>query len=140
MYNPITETINPKEAVLFSCGGVNEVARQFAEMLQYCKRKKLHVVDIFADLIALLIKALLKTEIKFCANFCPRKPTLTWFLNIKLILSRTKLTTDRWGFLTGIHRAPCSSLHNRSASILNLHLSDIFWAFQSSLNNYKNIK
>lgn len=27
MYNPITETINPKEAVLFSCGGVNEAAR-----------------------------------------------------------------------------------------------------------------
>ena len=49
MYNPITETINPKEAVLFSCGGVNEVARQFAEMLQYCKRKNLHVVDIFFE-------------------------------------------------------------------------------------------
>ena len=49
MYNPITETINPKEAVLFSCGGVNEVARQFAEMLQYCKRKNLHIVDIFFE-------------------------------------------------------------------------------------------
>ena len=36
MYNPITETINPREAVLFSCGDVNEVARQFAEMLTYC--------------------------------------------------------------------------------------------------------
>ena len=36
MNNLITETINPREAVLFSCGGVNEVARQFAEMLIYC--------------------------------------------------------------------------------------------------------
>ena len=49
MYNPMIETINPREAVLFSCGGVNEVARHFAEMLKYCKKKKLHVVDIFFD-------------------------------------------------------------------------------------------
>lgn len=49
MYNPMIETINPREAVLFSCGGVNEVARQFAEMLQYCKRKNLHVVDVFFE-------------------------------------------------------------------------------------------
>ena len=49
MYNLITETINPWEAVLFSCGGVTDVAKQFAEMLQYCKRKNLHVVDIFFD-------------------------------------------------------------------------------------------
>lgn len=49
MNNPITETINPKVAALFSCGGVNEVARQFAEMLQYCKRKNLHVVDVFFE-------------------------------------------------------------------------------------------
>ena len=49
MTNTINETINPKEAILFSCGGVNEVARQFAEMLQYCKRKNLHVVDIFFE-------------------------------------------------------------------------------------------
>lgn len=34
MTNTINEKINPKEAVLFSCGGVNEVARQFAEMLK----------------------------------------------------------------------------------------------------------
>ena len=49
MTNTINETINPREAVLFSCGGVNEVARQFAEMLQYCKRKNLHVVDVFFE-------------------------------------------------------------------------------------------
>ena len=49
MNNPITETINSKAAVLFSCGGVNEVARQFAEMLTYCKRKNLHVVDVFFE-------------------------------------------------------------------------------------------
>ena len=77
MTNTINETINPNESVLFIYGNLNEVARQFAEMLKYCKKKKLHVVDIFAGLSALRIKALLKTEIKFCANFCPRKPTLT---------------------------------------------------------------
>lgn len=49
MYNPITETINPREAVLFSCGGLEEVAKQFAEMLRYCKRKNLHVVDVFFE-------------------------------------------------------------------------------------------
>lgn len=49
MTNTINETINQREAVSFSCGGVNEVARQFAEMLQYCKRKNLHVVDIFFE-------------------------------------------------------------------------------------------
>lgn len=52
MTNIITETINPREAVLFSCGGLEEVARQFAEMLQYCKRKNLHVVDVFLKLPA----------------------------------------------------------------------------------------
>lgn len=50
MNNPITETINLREAVLFSCGGVNEVVKQFAEMLQYSKRKNLHVVDVFLKL------------------------------------------------------------------------------------------
>jgi hypothetical protein len=49
MTNQILETINPKTAVLFICGGVNEVARQFAEMLRYCKRKNLHIVDVFFD-------------------------------------------------------------------------------------------
>ena len=49
MYNLITENINPREAVLFSCGGLDEVARQFSEMLRYCKRKNLHVVDIFFE-------------------------------------------------------------------------------------------
>ena len=49
MNNLITENINPKEAVLFSCGGVNEVAKQFADILQYCKRKNLHIVDIFFE-------------------------------------------------------------------------------------------
>lgn len=49
MKNTINETINPKESVLFIYGNLNEVARQFAEMLQYCKRKNLHVVDIFFE-------------------------------------------------------------------------------------------
>lgn len=50
MTNTINETINSPKAVLFSCGGVNEVARQFAEMLTYCKRKNLHIVDVFLKL------------------------------------------------------------------------------------------
>ena len=37
MINPITETINSKEAVLFIYGNLSEVTRQFAEMLKYCK-------------------------------------------------------------------------------------------------------
>ena len=49
MNNLITETINSKEAVLFIYGNLSEVTRQFAEMLQYCKKKKLHVVDMFFD-------------------------------------------------------------------------------------------
>ena len=49
MINQITETINPQEAVLFIYGNLSEVAGQFAEMLKYCKKKKLHVVDIFFD-------------------------------------------------------------------------------------------
>lgn len=49
MTNTINETINPKESVLFIYGNLSEVARQFAEMLKYCKNKKLHVVDIFFD-------------------------------------------------------------------------------------------
>jgi len=49
MLNPITETINAKEAVLFIYGNLSEVARQFAEMLRYCKRKNLHIVDVFFD-------------------------------------------------------------------------------------------
>ena len=49
MTNTINETINPREAVLFSCGGLEEVAKQFSEMLRYCKRKNLHVVDVFFE-------------------------------------------------------------------------------------------
>lgn len=49
MTNTINETINSPKAVLFSCGAVTEVAKQFAEMLQYCKRKNLHIVDVFFE-------------------------------------------------------------------------------------------
>lgn len=49
MINQITETINPKEAVLFLCGTLRDIAGQFAEVLTYCKKKKLHVVDMFFD-------------------------------------------------------------------------------------------
>lgn len=50
MTNIINEKINPREAVLFSCDGLEEVAKQFSEMLRYCKRKNLHVVDVFLRL------------------------------------------------------------------------------------------
>lgn len=46
MNHLISKTINPKETILFIYGNLSEVARQFAEMLKYCKKKKLHVVDI----------------------------------------------------------------------------------------------
>lgn len=49
MTTTITETINSKEAVLFLCGTLRDIAGQFAEILQYCKKKKLHVVDMFFD-------------------------------------------------------------------------------------------
>lgn len=49
MNHLISKTINPKETILFIYGNLSEVARQFAEMLKYCKKKKLHVVDIFFD-------------------------------------------------------------------------------------------
>lgn len=55
MTNLITETINTKEAVLFIYGNLNEVTRQFAEMLKYCKKKKLHVVDMFFDISTISI-------------------------------------------------------------------------------------
>ena len=45
MNHLISKTINPKETILFIYGNLSEVARQFAEMLNYCKKKKLHVVD-----------------------------------------------------------------------------------------------
>ena len=45
----ITETINPKEAILFMCGGIDIVSKQFTEMLKYCKKKNLRVVDMFFD-------------------------------------------------------------------------------------------
>ena len=49
MTNQILETINPQIAVLFMCGGVNEVARQFLDMLRYCKNKHLHIDNLFFD-------------------------------------------------------------------------------------------
>ena len=49
MANTINETINPKAAILFIYENLREVTKQFAEMLQYCKKKKLHVVDMFFD-------------------------------------------------------------------------------------------
>lgn len=85
MTNIISETINPREAVLFSCGGVNEVARQFAEMLTYCKRKNLHVVDIFFETSG--IKSYEKDCMnKFLDYLNVIKPSKRWcFIQEKLI-------------------------------------------------------
>ena len=49
MDNSITETGTAKHAVLFMCGSLNEVTKQFAEMLKHCQKKNLHVVDMFFD-------------------------------------------------------------------------------------------
>ena len=49
MDNLITETGTSKHAVLFMCGSLNEVTKQFAEMLKHCQKKNLHVVDMFFD-------------------------------------------------------------------------------------------
>lgn len=95
MYNPMIETINPQEAVLFSCGGVNEVARQFAEMLQYCKRKNLHIVDVFfetsgikfyeKDCINKLLDYLKRNKTKQVVVFHSRKTYLK-YLDISKLL------------------------------------------------------
>lgn len=49
MANLINETINTKEAILFMCGGVNEISQQFAEMHSYCRKKHLHIADFFFE-------------------------------------------------------------------------------------------
>lgn len=49
MTNQILETINPQTAVLFMYGNLNDVARQFLEMLRYCKNKHLHINNLFFD-------------------------------------------------------------------------------------------
>lgn len=49
MINPIIETANKHEAILFLCGSLRDVAGQFADMLKYCKKKDLRIVDMFFD-------------------------------------------------------------------------------------------
>lgn len=49
MINPLNETINRHEALLFLYGSLRDIAGQFTEVLQYCKKKKLHIVDMFFD-------------------------------------------------------------------------------------------
>ena len=95
MYNPITENINPREAVLFSRGGLDEVARQFSEMLRYCKRKNLHVVDVFfetsgiksyeKDCINKLLDYLKRNKTKQAVVFYSRKTYLKYVDISKLL-------------------------------------------------------
>lgn len=49
MINTITETINRHEAVLFLYGHFRDMTGQFADMLKYCNKKNLRVVDMFFD-------------------------------------------------------------------------------------------
>jgi len=49
MTNTINESKRQKPAVLFMCGGINEISTQFVVMLQYCRRKNLKVVDFFFE-------------------------------------------------------------------------------------------
>ena len=44
------ETDNAKQAVLFMCGGINEIAEQIITMLRYCWKKHLKIVDLFLDM------------------------------------------------------------------------------------------
>lgn len=50
MTNILDETTNAKQAVLFICGGINEIAEQIVTMLRYCWKKHLKIVDIFLDM------------------------------------------------------------------------------------------
>lgn len=49
MTDTLTETKFSKQAVLFACGRINKVAKQFADMLKYCKNKHLHITDVFFE-------------------------------------------------------------------------------------------
>jgi len=53
MIEALTETKFSKQAVLFACGGTKKVAKQFADMLKYCKNKHLHIIDVFFETSAL---------------------------------------------------------------------------------------
>lgn len=53
MTDALTETKFSKQAVLFACGGINKVAKQFADMLKYCRNKHLHITDVFFETSAL---------------------------------------------------------------------------------------
>jgi len=49
MTDTLTETKFSKQAVLVACGGIKKVAKQFADMLKYCKNKHLHITDVFFE-------------------------------------------------------------------------------------------
>lgn len=49
MTDTINETINAKEAVLFACNSMNELTRRFGEMLKYCAKNKLRIVNVFFE-------------------------------------------------------------------------------------------
>ena len=49
MTDTINETINVKEAVLFACNSMNELTRRFGEMLKYCAKNKLRIVNVFFE-------------------------------------------------------------------------------------------
>jgi len=95
MTNILDETTNAKQAILFSCGGVNEVAKQFAEMLTYCKRKNLHIVDIFfetsgiksyeKDCMNKLVDYLKRSKTKRAVVFYSRKTYLKYVDISKLL-------------------------------------------------------
>ena len=50
MTDTLDETANAKQAVLFMCGGINEITEQIITMLRYCWKKHLKIVDIFLDM------------------------------------------------------------------------------------------
>ena len=50
MTDTLDETANAKQAILFICGGINEIAEQIVTMLHYCWKKHLKIVDLFLDM------------------------------------------------------------------------------------------
>ena len=94
MDNLITETGTAKHAVLFMCGSLNEITKQFAEMLKHCQKKNLHVVDMFFDTSTIksqeekcfdqLLDYLKRNKTKIAVVFYSRKDFYKFLLPQKL--------------------------------------------------------
>lgn len=94
MTNLMIETTKAKEAVLFMCNNLNQVAKQFTDMLQHCKKYNLRVVDMFFDTSGIksyeekcfnqLLDYLKRTKTKTAVVFYSRKDFCKFPLTHKL--------------------------------------------------------